>query len=189
MDVNGAEDCSSSLAVTVTPATSIASSTVTVVPIEYMNVVETVSHTAGKTEKISTETDFVYLDNRFADCDGDGGTGNKCIWAPDSDGNLILANLIPPYTYKYYAYVLTSLSGSVWAQVGIQKTVQTAINNRSKWVIAKGCIDLATGELSLDAGGRKNILWCGAQLGISEGNGEDIDRGGCYRIQPKIEAV
>ncbi|RYP26230.1 hypothetical protein DL768_011795 [Monosporascus sp. mg162] len=57
---------------------------------------------------------------------------NKSIWALDSDGNLILANPIPPYTYKYYACVSTLSSGSVWAQVSMQITVQTAINNGGK---------------------------------------------------------
>ncbi|RYP25429.1 hypothetical protein DL767_008401 [Monosporascus sp. MG133] len=83
---------------------------------------------------------------------------NKYIWALDGDGNLILANPIPPYTYKYYAYISTSSSGSAWAQVGIQNTVQTALNNGRKWANVKGCTDSATGKLPLDAGSRKNTV-------------------------------
>ncbi|RYP09922.1 hypothetical protein DL765_008294 [Monosporascus sp. GIB2] len=80
---------------------------------------------------------------------------NKCIWALDSDGNLILSNPTLPYTYKYDACVSATSSGRAWAQVGIHETVQTAINNGGKWAIVRGCIGSATGKLSLDAGGRK----------------------------------
>ncbi|RYP00496.1 hypothetical protein DL764_006488 [Monosporascus ibericus] len=83
---------------------------------------------------------------------------NKYIWVLDSDGNLILANAIPPNTYKYYVYASTSSSGGVWAQVSIQETAQTTINNEGKWPNVKGWINSATGELSFDASGRKNIL-------------------------------
>lgn len=114
---------------------------------------------------------------------------NKYIWALDSDSNLVLANPVPPYTFSYMAYVSTTTAGSVWPQVAIKATVISMVNNGAGVALIKGCIDPVTGELTLNAGGRENILWCGAQMWMSYGNGEDINRGGCTRMYPTVPVV
>ncbi|KAK1833516.1 hypothetical protein QBC39DRAFT_346218 [Podospora conica] len=110
---------------------------------------------------------------------------NKFIWALDSQGYLNLAYNVPPYTYKYYAYMSTSSSGSNWPQVNTEASVRASVNAGAATMI-KGCVDSITGELHLDAAGRKNILWCGNQLWMSYGLGEDINRGTCNLMKPII---
>jgi hypothetical protein len=54
----------------------------------------------------------------------------------------------------------------------------------------RGCVNSVTGELTIEAAGRTNILYCGAQLWISAGAGEDINRGSpCVPMYPKIVPV
>jgi len=114
---------------------------------------------------------------------------NKYIWALDSDSNLVLANAVPPYSYVYMAYISTATTGSNWPQVNTKAAVMSSINNGAKIAIVKGCIDSVTGELTLNAGGRESIMWCGAEMWMSYGNGEDINRGVCTRMYPTVVPV
>ncbi|KAK4129916.1 hypothetical protein BT67DRAFT_446204 [Trichocladium antarcticum] len=114
---------------------------------------------------------------------------NKYIWAINSFGYLVLANNVPPYSYQYAAYTSTSAGGSNWPQVNTEASVASQILNGAKIARIKGCINSITGELTLDAAGRTNILWCGQQLWMSYGGGEDINRGVCTKMYPKAVPV
>jgi hypothetical protein len=114
---------------------------------------------------------------------------NKYIWAINSFGYLVLANNVPPYSYQYAAYMSTSTDGSNWPQLNTEASVASQILNGGKITRIKGCINSITGELTLDAAGRTNILWCGQQLWMSYGGGEDINRGVCTKMYPKVVPV
>ncbi|GAB1314511.1 hypothetical protein MFIFM68171_04721 [Madurella fahalii] len=114
---------------------------------------------------------------------------NKYVWGVDSEGYLKVANPIPPYSYEYVAYFTTTMSGSRWLQVNTRQSVENAIANGGSISKVKACADSVTGELMLDAAGRKNILWCGSQLWMSAGDGSDINRGECSQIFPKAVAA
>ncbi|KAG7291304.1 hypothetical protein NEMBOFW57_001317 [Staphylotrichum longicolle] len=114
---------------------------------------------------------------------------NKYIWGLDSNGYLTVAYNIPPYTYKYYAYMSTGAPGSNWPQIGTEASVTNSINAGAKMTRIKGCVNSVTGELTLDAAGRTNILYCGQQLWMSAGAGEDINRGTCIKMFPKVSLV
>ncbi|KAK5661349.1 hypothetical protein OQA88_11245 [Cercophora sp. LCS_1] len=116
---------------------------------------------------------------------------NKYIWALDEQGRLNLAYTIPPYTYKYYAYVATASDGSLWPQIGTESSVASSVAASANSAYLTGCVDSVTGVLKLETiGGRGNILYCGNQMWISVGAGEDINRGlPCLVINPTIEKV
>jgi len=99
---------------------------------------------------------------------------------------LNLAYNVPPYSFKYYAYMSTASSGSNWPQVNTEAAVRAQVNNGAAIAFVKGCVDSITGELKLDAAGRKNILWCGSQMWMSFTMGEDINRGVCNLMKPII---
>ncbi|KAK4097455.1 hypothetical protein N658DRAFT_518641 [Parathielavia hyrcaniae] len=111
---------------------------------------------------------------------------NRYIFTIDSSGRLLLAYNIPPYTYKYAVYVSTVTTGSMWPQFGVETTLQSQKVNGAliDWVY--GAVDPVTKRLYLNAAGRKNILWCGVQLWMSTGTGEDIQRGECTVMHPII---
>ncbi|KAK3502313.1 hypothetical protein B0T13DRAFT_165297 [Neurospora crassa] len=110
-------------------------------------------------------------------------------FALDSEGSLYLHDRIAPYTYTYYVYIPITNSGSQWPQVNTKESIEYAITQGSRISKIKGCVNPVTGELTLqDSIGRKNILYCGAQLWLSAGLGEDINRGGCVQQFPKVVA-
>ncbi|KAK0609939.1 hypothetical protein B0T17DRAFT_621233 [Bombardia bombarda] len=112
---------------------------------------------------------------------------NKYIWALDTDSNLYLAYNIPPYSYVYYAYVSTATTGSLWPQVNTKTSIESSIKNGGKVEYVKGCVNSATGVISLSAAGRTNMLWCGQQMWMSTGLGEDVNRGGaCTLMKPSF---
>ncbi len=111
---------------------------------------------------------------------------NKYLWKIDSDGHVLLAYNVPPYTYQYAMYMSTASSGSNWPQVGTVASVQNSIAAGGKVDWVYGGVDPATKRLYLNAAGRKNILYCGAQMWMSTGLGEDINRGGCTVMYPTI---
>jgi len=111
---------------------------------------------------------------------------NKYVWALDDAGRLNLAYNVPPYTYKYYAYMSTASPGSNWPQVGTAASVASMVNAGAAVAYVTGCVDSLTGELTLNAAGRKNMLWCGSQLWMSFGLGEDINRGECVQMFPAV---
>jgi hypothetical protein len=115
---------------------------------------------------------------------------NKFIWALDSNGYLGLAYNVPPYSYKYAVYMSTGTPGSNWPQIGTQASVDSSVNNGAPVTKIKGCVNSVTGELTLEAAGRTNILYCGVQLWMSAGAGEDVNRGApCVKMFPKIVPV
>jgi hypothetical protein len=111
---------------------------------------------------------------------------NRYIWSLDEQGRLYLANNVPPYNYNYYAYMSTYSSGSNWPQIGTQQSVAAQIANGASITYLTGCVDSVTGELTLNAGGRTHILWCGAQMWMSYSKGEDINRGTCIEVHPHV---
>lgn len=114
---------------------------------------------------------------------------NKYIWKLDADGSLALASNIPPFTVNYLAYVsTTTAAASLWVQVQPRADVESLVAS-GYGVKLKGCVDPATGELTLDANGRKNILWSVGQFYVSSGDGSDLRRGECTKMHPKIQAA
>lgn len=111
---------------------------------------------------------------------------NKYILAIDDNGHLHVAYNVPPYTYTYYFYVSTSSSGSVWPQVEPKANVESAIANGAKITYVNACVNSETNQLELEAGGRTQILYCGAQLWMSNTLGSDINRGGCTQMFPTL---
>jgi hypothetical protein len=110
-------------------------------------------------------------------------------FALDSEGSLYLHDRIAPYTYTYYVYISTANSGSNWPQINTKEAVENSIAQGGKISKIKGCVNPVTGELTLqDSVGRKNILYCGAQVWLSAGLGEDVNRGGCYQQFPHVVA-
>ncbi|KAK3484988.1 uncharacterized protein B0T23DRAFT_53804 [Neurospora hispaniola] len=109
-------------------------------------------------------------------------------FALDSEGSLYLHDKIAPYTYTYYVYISTANSGSNWPQVNTKESIESAIAQGGRISKIKGCVNPATGELTLqDSIGRQNILWCGSQVWLSAGLGEDVNRGGaCVQQFPKV---
>ncbi|KAK3898757.1 hypothetical protein C8A05DRAFT_37646 [Staphylotrichum tortipilum] len=115
---------------------------------------------------------------------------NKYIFKIDADGYLALGLNLPPYTFDYIVYMSTaSATGSNWPQVGTRASVENSIALGGKVTKLKGCVNSVTGELTLDAAGRTNILYCGAQVWMSFGAGEDINRGTCVKMFPKVSAA
>ncbi|KAL2129755.1 hypothetical protein VTI74DRAFT_7345 [Chaetomium olivicolor] len=115
---------------------------------------------------------------------------NKYILTIDSQGRVLLANAIPPYSYKYAMYVSRTTTGSLWPQISPITSVQAAIVNGAQMDRVYGAVDPATNRLYLNAAGRKNILYCGVQMWMSTGAGEDINRGGaCTVMYPTIVPV
>ncbi|KAK3995997.1 hypothetical protein QBC44DRAFT_232875 [Cladorrhinum sp. PSN332] len=111
---------------------------------------------------------------------------NKYIWTINAEGYLELAYQIPPYTYKYVPYISTAMSGSAWPQIGTEASVLNSINNGGQVARMKACVNSVTNELTLEAAGRRNILYCGQQLWMSSGLGEDVNRGSpCVQFFPK----
>jgi hypothetical protein len=51
----------------------------------------------------------------------------------------------------------------------------------------KGCVNPLTGELTVTAGGRTQMMNCGAQLWMSNNLGVDVNRGGCTQMFPTIQ--
>jgi len=116
---------------------------------------------------------------------------NEFIFKIDDDGYLVLAYNIPPYSYNYAVYVSTrSDTGSNWPQVGVKASIDANIANGIKVARVKGCVNSVTGELTLDAAGRTNILFCGWQAWMSFGAGDDVNRGAaCVKMFPKVSAA
>jgi hypothetical protein len=114
---------------------------------------------------------------------------NRYIWTIDSQGRVLLANPIPPHTFTLAMFISTATAGSQWPQFAVFDTIQSQIANgaRIDWVY--GAVDPVTNRLYLNAGGRKNILWCGVQLWMSTGKGEDVQRGVCTVMHPIIVPI
>ena len=115
---------------------------------------------------------------------------NRYNLAIDSEGYLYLHDIVPPYAWKYYFYIndLNNLNvPSNLIQLNSEAVVksQAAAGNGIRMI--KGCMNPATGELTLqDSVGRKNILWCGNQVWLSRGLGEEVNRGVCQQVFPKV---
>ncbi|KAK3326050.1 hypothetical protein B0H66DRAFT_616880 [Apodospora peruviana] len=115
---------------------------------------------------------------------------NKYIWALDAAGRLNVAYNVPPYTYKYYAYMSTATQGSNWPQVNTEASVASQVNSGAAVTYLVGCVDSVTGELTLNAAGRTHILYCGSQLWMSyTSTGEDSGRGTCTEMFPRVGRV
>ena len=117
---------------------------------------------------------------------------NLYIWQLNVHNNLVLAYNVPPYMNAYLAYVATSSSGSLFVQIADPYKLGALDSNGFVGVVGapvKGCINSVTGELTLNAAGRTNILWCGQQLWMSAGGGEDVNRGPCVQMHPTISVA
>ncbi|KAM7185108.1 hypothetical protein V8F33_012617 [Rhypophila sp. PSN 637] len=114
---------------------------------------------------------------------------NKYIWSLDEEGRLNVAYNVPPYTYKYYAYMSTASPGSNWPQVNTEASVSSQVNGGAPVTYITGCVDSVTGELTLNAAGRTQMMYCGQQLWMSSNLGTDVNRGVCVQMFPKVGRV
>lgn len=106
---------------------------------------------------------------------------NQYIWSIDSEGHLQLAyKPAAPNNYQYTPYVRAS-SGNVMPYLGVNVDARIAAGEQITKI--KASVDSATRELRLEAGGRRNLFWCGALLYMSSGNGSDMQ--GCIQMFPK----
>ncbi|KAK3935089.1 hypothetical protein QBC46DRAFT_58518 [Diplogelasinospora grovesii] len=109
----------------------------------------------------------------------------KYIWSIDANGYLYLANKVSPWTYTFYAYVSTAASGSSeLAFVASYTTISNTIAAGGAVSFIQACVDSNTGEITMNAAGRTQILYCGVQLWMSSNGGSDINRGGCTEMFP-----
>lgn len=107
----------------------------------------------------------------------------------DSEGYLYLHDKVPPYSYTYYFYISTGSNvPSNWPQLNTKQAIENSIAAGGLVSKLKACVNPATGELTMqDSIGRKNILWCGAQVWLSAGLGEEVNRGSpCQLVFPKV---
>ncbi|KAK4459006.1 hypothetical protein QBC42DRAFT_308140 [Cladorrhinum samala] len=115
---------------------------------------------------------------------------NPYIWSFDSDGYLMLAYGISSNANRYYAYISTSNPGSATVQIMVETNLKQVIETGGASAMIRGCVDPATSILSLEAAGRKNLLYCGGQVGLSAGAGEDLSSTPpCLLVQPKTFAA
>ncbi len=110
----------------------------------------------------------------------------RYTWALDSDSNLYLALKINGYPYTYYPYVSATGTGSALAVVAQAATVKNFVNSGNSAYL-KGCVNPLTGKLTVTAGGRTQMMNCGAQLWMSNNLGVDVNRGGCTQMFPTIQ--
>jgi len=117
---------------------------------------------------------------------------NRFLFKVDADGYLALAYNIPPYPYEYVVYIPTSSTtaeGSILLRAATRASVDAQIANGGKIAKVKACVNSVTGELTLDAAGRKNILYCDGQPWMAFGDGADVNRGSpCVKMYPKVLA-
>lgn len=114
------------------------------------------------------------------------GSYPRYTWALDSDSNLYLALKINYYPYTYYPYVSSTGTGSMLAVVGQAASVQTLVNTGT-YAYLKGCVDPVTGEFTVNASGRTQMMICGLQLWMSNNLGVDVNRGVCTQMFPTIQ--
>ncbi|KAK4458970.1 hypothetical protein QBC42DRAFT_313051 [Cladorrhinum samala] len=136
----------------------------------------------------------------FADTSGSpGGVSGAVKWtgAPTSATN-------PSDLYKYQWYVdasgflamtysTSTLQLTAWVETAataasVPLRVSSSIGSASIYTKVQACVSSVTGALTLDAGGRKNILMCGQNLYVSSGSGSDTGLA-CTRMYPKIASV
>jgi len=110
----------------------------------------------------------------------------RYTWALDSDSSLYLALKINGYPYTYYPYVSATGTGSVIAVVENAAQVKSQVS-LGTFSYLKGCVNPLTGELTVTAGGRTQMMNCGAQLWMSNNLGVDVNRGGCTQMFPTIQ--
>ena len=104
-------------------------------------------------------------------------------WQLDSEGYLMFRNTA--------AYISTTNPGTVRAQCIDKNILQNLIRDRpDAYSRIKGCVNSVTGELTLSAKGRTNILQCdgsyGSSLMMSSGHGEDVSQGSCIQVFPQV---
>jgi hypothetical protein len=70
--------------------------------------------------------------------------------------------------------------------VGQAATVKNMVNT-GNYAYLKGCVDPLTGELTVNAGGRTQMMNCGSQLWMSNTLGVGVNRGGCTQMFPTLQ--
>ncbi|VBB79530.1 Putative protein of unknown function [Podospora comata] len=105
-------------------------------------------------------------------------------WVLDEEGYLATLYLVGQSTYKVSAWVSPGSAASVRLQARTGAEYSPA-----NYIRVKGCVSTATGELTLDVGGRKSILLCGNnQVFLSSGDGSDTGLS-CTRMYPRAITV
>lgn len=118
-----------------------------------------------------------------------GPTTYSYTWTLDSSGYLELANPVGTATTIAVPYIdLSAAKGSSVAIVTKPKAVVEAAVAAGTYVRLKGCVNVATGEVTITGAGRANILTCGNGFYLSNGNGSDI-RSDCTQFFPTATQV
>lgn len=105
-------------------------------------------------------------------------------WVLDSNGYLELAQPVTGQTSVYAAYVLVSDKGAtVSVRPKLKADVEAGVAAGTMQRV-KGCVNAGTGQLTLSANGRGNMLSCGNGLYLSTGtDGKDV-RSDCVYLAP-----
>ncbi|KAK3337942.1 hypothetical protein B0H65DRAFT_308032 [Neurospora tetraspora] len=123
----------------------------------------------------------------FAGVPAPGSTGAlTSTWTLDANGYLELAQPVVGQTSVYAAYVLVSDTGaSVSVRPKLKADVEAGVAAGTMKRV-KGCVNAATGQLTLSANGRSNMLSCGNGLYLSTGmDGKDVrSDGSCVYLTP-----
>lgn len=118
-----------------------------------------------------------------------GPTTYSYTWTLDSNGYLELANPVGTATTVAVPYI--DLSAAKTSSVAIltkPKAVVEAAVAAGTYVRLKGCVNAATGEVTISGAGRANILTCGNGFYLSNGNGLDV-RPDCTQFFPTATQV
>ncbi|KAK4205400.1 hypothetical protein QBC40DRAFT_214868 [Triangularia verruculosa] len=108
-----------------------------------------------------------------------------------------------PHVYDVYNWILDdqgylafmyngNFKVSAYVTVGTAATLQMQMSSSAQYSPSyyervKGCVNTVTGELTLDAGGRKSVLLCGQQQLIYLSSGDGSEAGlQCTRMYPKL---
>ncbi|EGO59735.1 hypothetical protein NEUTE1DRAFT_145675 [Neurospora tetrasperma FGSC 2508] len=108
----------------------------------------------------------------------------RSTWVLDSNGYLELAQPVTGQTSVYAAYVLVSDKGAtVSVRPKLKADVEAGVAAGTMQRV-KGCVNAGTGQLTLSANGRGNMLSCGNGLYLSTGtDGKDV-RSDCVYLTP-----
>ncbi|KAK3486047.1 uncharacterized protein B0T23DRAFT_244464 [Neurospora hispaniola] len=139
----------------------------------------------GSTRWMNTVGGSVIAWQSFSGVPAPGNAGAlTSTWVLDSNGYLELAQPVAGQSSVYAAYVLVSDKGAtVSVRPKLKADVEAGVAAGTMQRV-KGCVNAGTGQLTLSANGRGNMLSCGNGLYLSMGtDGKDV-RSDCVYLAP-----
>lgn len=112
---------------------------------------------------------------------------NSYRWVLDNGGNLMMLSIQPPYSNFLAAYVDIHPRDTVGLNIGELEQVLRWVRE-GQAVRVKGCVDPATGSLTLSGAGRENVFACSGDVRLSRGDASDAGVT-CAPRHPKVELV